>query len=291
MELKRLREDVIAALNEMDTPYEVEIRTTDIIKMNDLHLCGIVFQKGNVGKTFYLNAFAAEDVSATEIAEEMLAACEVSVDAPPFDEMDWFSPGQPISEISDHLHVALIGDDRNGEYLQQVVSKSITGGLSFICQVRFRSDCNHEILSTTITKDLAEANQWDTKELFRLAISNTKESDPAALYAMEDALANDKKDLLASDGEIPEGMLILSNKSGVFGAAALFLPGVIDRIHEKLGEGFYAIPSSVHEFLIIPESSGMTISSLNAACREINETGVRHSDVLSDSVLHMPYEG
>lgn len=35
-------------------------------------------------------------------------------------------------------------------------------------------------------------------------------------------------------------------------------------VHERLGEAFFAIPSSVHEFIIIPESSGMTMPALNA---------------------------
>ncbi|WP_442862991.1 DUF5688 family protein [Blautia sp.] len=74
-----------------------------------------------------------------------------------------------------------------------------------------------------------------------------------------------------------------------YGAAALFLPGIIERIHERLGEPFFAIPSSIHEFLIIPESSGVTMSVLNSMCREANQTVVRYNEILSDNVLYMPY--
>ena len=74
-----------------------------------------------------------------------------------------------------------------------------------------------------------------------------------------------------------------------YGAAALFLPGIIERIHERLGESFFAIPSSIHEFLIIPESSGVTMSVLNSMCREANQTVVRYNEILSDNVLYMPY--
>ena len=36
-----------------------------------------------------------------------------------------------------------------------------------------------------------------------------------------------------------------------WGAAALFYPGVMDRLREMLGD-FYVIPSSVHELLLLP---------------------------------------
>ena len=69
----------------------------------------------------------------------------------------------------------------------------------------------------------------------------------------------------------------------------MFLPGIVERILEKIGEAFFAIPSSVHEFIIIPESSGMTMPALNAMCREANESVVRYNEILSDNVLYMPY--
>lgn len=37
----------------------------------------------------------------------------------------------------------------------------------------------------------------------------------------------------------------------VYGAAVLFYPGVMDEVARKLGGSFYAIPSSVHEFLAV----------------------------------------
>ena len=71
---------------------------------------------------------------------------------------------------------------------------------------------------------------------------------------------------------------------------SLFMPDVIDQIHGRLGQSFFAIPSSVHEFIIIPESSGMTMAALNNMCREANATVVRYNEILSDNVLYMPYK-
>ena len=286
MNIRKTREEIIGVLRDMGVPYEID--KADIIKMNDLHLYGIVLTQDNVGKTLYINDFADADVSPAEIAEQIVTACETSTDVPPFDMIDDLSSGQPISEISDRLFVALVGDDRNSEYLEQVISRSVGSGLSFICQIRYGAVDG--FLSTTITKELAGSNHWDTEELFDLAISNTMEKDPAILCSMNDALfLNTKEDLLSSDDAITDEMLILSNRSGMFGAASLFLPGMVDRIHARLKESYFAIPSSVHEFIIIPASSGMTMSALRAMCREANASVVKYNEILSDNVLYMPY--
>ncbi len=288
MNIRKTREEVIAVLNDMGVPYEIE--KADIVKMNDMHLYGIVLKQGNVGKTLYINDFVDAGVSPSEIAEQIVTACETSTDVPPFDMIDDLSSEQPISDISDKLFVALIGDDRNSEYLEQVISRSVGSGLSFICQIRYAA--GDGFLSTTITKELAESNLWNTEELFDIAVSNTAENDPAILCSMSDALfLNRKANLLSTDDEITDEMLILSNRSGMFGAVSLFLPGIVGRVHARLKEAFFAIPSSVHEFIVIPESSGMTMSALKAMCREANESVVRYNEILSDNVLYMPYNG
>ena len=288
MDIRKMREEVIAVLREMGVPYDLE--TADIVKINDSHLYGIVFRQGDIGKTIYINDFIDTGASAADIAEQIVTAYETATDVPPIDMIDGLKACQPISEISDNLFVALVGDDRNEEYLKQVVSMSVGNCLSFICQVRYNTSDGNGFMSTTITKDLAKSNNWNIQELFDLALTNTDEKDPAVLYSMNDALFMEAKtDLLSSDEDVSDEMLILSNRSGMFGAVAMFLPDVIDKIHDKLKQSFFAIPSSIHEFIIIPESSGMTMPALNAMCREANATVVRYNEILSDNVLYMPY--
>ncbi|MBR2546842.1 MAG: hypothetical protein IKF07_01440 [Eubacterium sp.] len=287
MDIRKMREDVIAVMREMEIPYELE--TADIVKINDSHMYGIVFKQGDVGKTIYINDFMDTGASAADIAEQIITACETATDVPPFDMIDTLKAGQPISEISDNLYVALVGDDRNEEYLKQVISMPAGSGLSFICQVRYNT--GEGFMSTTITKDLAKSNNWNIQELFDIALTNTDEKDPAVMYGMNDALFMEaKNNLLSSDEDVSDEMLILSNRSGMFGAVAMFLPDVIDKIHDRLKQAFFAIPSSIHEFIIIPESSGMTMPALNAMCREANATVVRYNEILSDNVLYMPYK-
>ena len=84
-------------------------------------------------------------------------------------------------------------------------------------------------------------------------------------------------------------MFILTNESGIFGASALFYPGVIDRISEILGVGFYILPSSVHEVIIVPDVGNRNAEDFKYMVLEANRTVVEPKDVLSDNVWYYNY--
>ena len=83
--------------------------------------------------------------------------------------------------------------------------------------------------------------------------------------------------------EAPAKLYVLSNESLQFGAAALFYPGVIEKISKSIPEGFYILPSSIHEVLILPKNQGEK-AMLENMVQEINETQVAPDEVLSDFV-------
>lgn len=80
-------------------------------------------------------------------------------------------------------------------------------------------------------------------------------------------------------------MYILSNNSGIHGAADLFYPEVQERIAEIVGQNYYALPSSTEEFIIVPEEMGMSPRDLTAMVRDANRTVVSPAEKLSDNVL------
>ena len=83
--------------------------------------------------------------------------------------------------------------------------------------------------------------------------------------------------------EAPAKLYVLSNETLQFGAAALFYPGVIEKIGKNIPEGFYILPSSIHEVLILPKNQGEK-AMLETMVQEINATQVAPDEVLSDFV-------
>ena len=84
--------------------------------------------------------------------------------------------------------------------------------------------------------------------------------------------------------ELPEKdkMYVLSNKLKNYGAACIAYPYILDMLAGVLKENFYVLPSSVHEVIIVPESSRIRQSELERMVREINETQVPEEEILSN---------
>ena len=80
--------------------------------------------------------------------------------------------------------------------------------------------------------------------------------------------------------EIP--LLVLTTQSMVHGAAAIFIPDVMEQISKKMPEGFFILPSSIHEVMVLPKTLGASTESLDEMVSSINEMQVDPEDQLSD---------
>ena len=83
-----------------------------------------------------------------------------------------------------------------------------------------------------------------------------------------------------------ESCWVLTADRPRFGAAALYYPGSQTMVADVLGEGYYAIPSSLHEFIILRESTVEDPNRLSNLVKEANRTIVCREDVLSDNLLY-----
>ena len=70
----------------------------------------------------------------------------------------------------------------------------------------------------------------------------------------------------------------------------LIYENVLKDFADRLKEGFFIIPSSVHEVIMIPESWIEDPAELGFMVREVNEKAVPSDEILSDSVYHYDME-
>ena len=86
-------------------------------------------------------------------------------------------------------------------------------------------------------------------------------------------------------------MYILTNTSGLNGAASIFYNNVAKDISEDVfeGEDYYILPSSIHELILI-STHGREIDKLEAMVRDVNNTVVEETDFLSDNVYRYNHE-
>ena len=200
--------------------------------------------------------------------------------------------------VKDRIIFRLINTENNRELLQDVPHREILD-LSLVFAVLV--EASRDGTAVMLIKDL-HMRQWKVtkKQLWDAAKENTKRLLPAECFGMNFAMyellsrsrpgEHDRENLLRKnwhiqeEQEIPEKdkMYVLSNQLKNYGAACMVYPYVLDMLAEVLKENFYVLPSSVHEVIIVPESSQICLSELERMVREINETQVPEEEILSN---------
>ena len=72
----------------------------------------------------------------------------------------------------------------------------------------------------------------------------------------------------------------------MLGASALFLPDVQKQIADTLGSGYYVMPSSIHEVLVVPDREDVSPRQLGQMVKDVNSAMVQPEEQLGNRVLH-----
>ena len=163
-------------------------------------------------------------------------------------------------------------------------------GFAAVCDIKLEDGDNGQ-LRTTVTKGMMEEMEYDMNKLFSTAIESSQINAPAVMSSIRSQLLfEDGSNLLEGHNVISEeekdNMYVVSNKECLYGAVALFYPGVQEKIAERLGENYYVLPSSVNELLVMPESKAPDIKDIASMVYEANEHLLEPKDVLSNNILY-----
>lgn len=89
---------------------------------------------------------------------------------------------------------------------------------------------------------------------------------------------------------LPDGMYVLTNEQKTYGASLLAVPGIMEKVNQFFPEGYYILPSSLHETIILPKPCGVSAKELGEMVRDINRTQVNREERLSDCVYEYDKE-
>ena len=89
----------------------------------------------------------------------------------------------------------------------------------------------------------------------------------------------------SSDGLFTQDdmMFILTSEQKLNGAANILDKAMMDMILDKFGSDFYLLPSSIHEWLVLPDS-GLNPAFLTSMVQEVNAGEVAIEERLSSHV-------
>lgn len=275
-------------------PGSLETEEVTVLKNNSVTLHGLVIkEKGSsFAPTFYLAQEFEEYKSGHRTMEELAASIMRSF------EEERQSKYEVINRLNfqwesmkDFITYRLINREKNEELLRTAPYEEFLD-LALIYQYTVKLSGERQG-TVQILNEHMERLQISQEELREAAWENTKRIYPPAIYAMQELLLGMKEPL--QEGEIEKdnahGMYVLTNASGIHGAASLIYKEWLRKFAEAAGGGFYVLPSSIHEVILLPKQPDICLRQLAAAVKEINATKVEATEVLSDQVYYFEPEG
>ena len=283
--------------NYLPTEYEdADFQVVQKDKNNGTQLIGVQVNlpERNVSPIIYVEQFFDEIRQGEPIERVMsrIARCIEESSRAPF--MDSGIDLMNYDSLKEHLAIKLVNTQANRKMLQEMPHENIED-LSLICYVDFPVDSREGKATMEIKNQYLSIWNIDAKKLFQQAKTNTQPINTPVLQTMfgtwkslfdEDAsvknlLNENTTEFGLSSHEIA---YVLTNMEMKYGAAMITQPEVLQKLEKLFPEGFYILPSSVHEVLIVPNNGEVEPKRLGEMVREVNRAEVEREEVLSDRV-------
>lgn len=195
------------------------------------------------------------------------------------------------ANVKNNIVYKLIYTERNRELLEDIPYIEFLD-LSIVFQCLISKKESH--LETLLIHNV-HTKLWGVtvEELYRAAEENTQKLLPHELRNMADVMEEIMKEEDAEEFnhgdcmaelESTKPLYVLTNKKGIDGAVSMIYPGLLKDFADRIGSGFYIIPSSVHEVLLLPSENTEDRENLKDMVKEINDTQMEAEEILSYSM-------
>lgn len=301
--VKTFAEGVVQKMKE-SLPYEyqdMEMEVVERVKNNGVLKTGINVQVPgeNISPIIYMDELYEKIKKGASIEETMgeIAACikQCKKDM----EYNHGIEELRLDSLKERVTPFLINTRANRELLQNMPHVQIEDlSMVFKVDIDITDKDGHGMIK--VNENLMKEWGLTKEEIYEKAVTNMEKYDPAVLTPMGEMIFQlmeedcDCKNLLEDTSAFSkytgEMLFILTNESKMYGASALLCPGVLDKISEMMPDGFYILPSSLHETLIVSKEHGMNAKELGQMVRDANKNVVSREEILSDRVYEYDKE-
>lgn len=190
--------------------------------------------------------------------------------------------------ILKNIRMELINADRNRELLSHVPHRMVAD-LAVIYKYIIQ-DTGEGIIGATLTNHTIAGMGIHEDELFQMAMDNRRENAPYVIGNLEDVIHGLNESLGMEETPEEDGLdsfldcSVLTSQDGLFGASCILYPEAVKELAAAKGGNFFLLPSSIHEWLVIPDVG--IYDGLEDIVRFVNQNEVREEEVLSDHVYY-----
>lgn len=186
-----------------------------------------------------------------------------------------------FTEASERIAYRLVSTAANADLLKQVPHREFLDfSLIYYLSIAFDGSrrgscviCNQHLKGWGVTES----------QLYRAAASNTPKMLPPVSIPIEKVLSSA---IIGSEQktDAAAGLTVLTNRDNLYGDAVVLYPGFLRNTARLFGCDLFLLPSSIHEFLALPVTAGISGVECRRIVISVNRTAVEEEDVLSDHV-------
>lgn len=193
-----------------------------------------------------------------------------------------------LEKISDKEYVCsnvypkVCSRDKNAARMEHYVHREFLD--LTICYI-IRIEEEDRMYSATISKHMLDGYGMTEEELHECALRNM-ENDGYGIRSVESCLTDIlgepefENEMGYTMAEPEHEMLVLTNRSKQFGAAAVLNKGLLQKASR--GRNLIVLPSSIHEILVVPDVPEEDLEVMDGFVRSVNEENVLQEEQLAD---------
>lgn len=284
---EEVKDHILEYLPESFADSDISIHS--VIKNNDVRLDGLMIRDSgsNICPNIYLNQYYRDYENGRDFDEILreLATVRLRSGNADFREVNDITC---LEKMKDKIQVKLVNREKNQEYLYDKPFTSIADLAAIYYITLDKSEQGNA--TVVITNNMLDTYGISVSELHSIALNNMKGKEAKFLTMAEilRSMMPDADSLFANE-DLP--MYVLTNSDKINGASMLLDTDTMDRIGERIGLGFYILPSSIHETIFLPASvaDDRNLKEMAEMVIEINGTQVAPDEVLSDHVYRYDY--
>ncbi len=291
------------------------ITAQKIMKNNGVELTGLIFmERGrDIAATIYLDSYYEEYEEGMPLGEIVRKIIQAYEEHRPMEklDLDFF---RDYGQVRPRLACRLVNLEKNRELLEQVphqvwldlavVPCCILLGDELGCAcilIRYSHIRRWKIEEDELLQDARTNMQQILRpecvpmkdflyEMMRRAVAEQlPEAEPGKEAEQEQLLDRVAGLLTRRRTSGGKEMFILSNTQHFYGASVLLYPDVLRTLAGRK-KGFFILPSSVHEVLLLADTGRESRFELYQMVNEVNERNVPQEEFLSDNVYYFGRE-
>lgn len=276
---------------EVSERFEGCVKIEEIEKNNGLVLHGLTIRikESNISPNIYLEPFYNDYLNGKKMDEVIEDICKIYSDNKINNSIDT-SFFTNFDNVKSKIIYVLVNYEMNKEFLKTVPHTKYMD-LAFVYKCYLEEEFIESGMAT-ITINNNHLKLWDvaSNEIHRLALENTPQLLPCVIQPIQNILSKligiDMEAFSQEDINEIIPMYILSNACNMYGAGCILYEDVLKKLADKLGSNLYILPSSIHETIILADTSDFIKNELMDMVQSVNETQLANEEILSNEVYY-----